>query len=136
MVSIPIVKLHQSVPPRMSEELNLDGVPFTQSQIEIEARDKKRLEAFIDAVFAIAITLLGLGLVAPVVRHSNNALVGSLMGIAPKFAGYFLAFALVAILLNNNWRQFQNIAYADWVLYFINIFFLSFVVLVPFATVV
>jgi hypothetical protein len=38
--------------------------------------------------------------------------------------------------LNNNWRQFQNIAYADWVLYLINILFLSFVVLVPFATTV
>jgi uncharacterized membrane protein len=43
---------------------------------------------------------------------------------------------LLGILLNNNWRQFQNIAYADWVLYFINIVFLSFVVLVPFATTV
>jgi len=77
-----------------------------------------------------------LGFVAPVVQYSSGALLGSLTGIAPKFAGYFLAFALVGFLLNNNWRQFQNIAYADWVLYFINILFLSFVVLVPFATVV
>jgi len=100
----------------------------------LEARDKKRLELFIDAVFAIAITLLGLSFVVPVVEHSSGALVGSLMGIAPKFAGYFLAFALVGFMLNNNWRQFQNIAYANAVLYFINVFFLSFVVLVPFAT--
>ena len=106
MVSIPIVKLHQSVPPRMSEKLNLDDVPFTQSEMELEARDKKRLELFIDAVFAIAITLLGLGFVAPVVQHSSGELVGSLIGVAPKFAGYFLAFALVSIMLNNNWRQF------------------------------
>ena len=54
--------------------------------------------------------------------------------MGPKFIGYFLAFALLGILLNSHWRQFQNIAYADWVLYFINILFLSFVVLVPFAT--
>jgi uncharacterized membrane protein len=120
----------------MSEKLNLDDVTFTQSQREIEERDKKRLETFIDAVFAIAITLLGLGFVLPVVQHSNEALVGSLTGIAPKFAGYFLAFALVGFLLNNNWRQFQNIAYANWVMYFINLLFLSFVVLVPFATAV
>jgi uncharacterized membrane protein len=113
-----------------------DDSPLTQSQRALEARDKKRLETFIDAVFAIAITLLGLGFVAPVVQHSSEALTGSLMGIAPKFAGYFLAFALLAVLLNNNWRQFQNIAYANWVLYFINILFLSFVVLVPFATAV
>jgi uncharacterized membrane protein len=120
----------------MSEKLNLDDVTFTQLQRELEERDKKRLETFIDAVFAIAITLLGLSFVAPVVQHSSGELAGSLMGIAPKFAGYFLAFALVGFLLNNNWRQFQNIAYANWVLYFINILFLSFVVLVPFATVV
>jgi uncharacterized membrane protein len=54
--------------------------------------------------------------------------------MGPKLIGYFLAFALLGILLNSHWRQFQNIVYADWVLYFINILFLSFVVLVPFAT--
>jgi uncharacterized membrane protein len=107
---------------------------FTHSQMELEARDKRRLEAFIDAVFAIAITLLGLEFVAPLVQHSNELLLTSLVGFVPKFIGYFLAFALLGILLNNNWRQFQNIAYADWVLYLINILFLSFVVLVPFAT--
>ncbi|MEI7827052.1 MAG: TMEM175 family protein [Euryarchaeota archaeon] len=109
---------------------------FTQSQKELEARDKRRLETFIDGVFAIAITLLGLEFVVPLVQHSNEVLLASFVGIVPKFIGYFLAFALLGILLNNNWRQFQNIAYADWVLYLINILFLSFVVLVPFATTV
>ena len=107
---------------------------LTQSQMELEARDKRRLETFIDGVFAIAITLLGLEFVVPLAQHSNGALLASFVGIVPKFIGYFLAFALLGILLNNNWRQFQNIAYADWVLYLINILFLSFVVLVPFAT--
>ncbi len=87
--------------------------PLSQEQIELEPRDKHRLETFVDAVFAIAITLLGLSFVAPVVQHSNEALVASLVGIGPRFAGYFLAFALLGILLNNHWRQFQNIAYAD-----------------------
>jgi uncharacterized membrane protein len=109
---------------------------LTQSQMELEARDKRRLETFIDGVFAIAITLLGLEFVVPLAQHTNEALLASFVGIVPKFVGYFLAFALLGVLLNNNWRQFQNIAYADWVLYFINILFLSFVVLVPFATTV
>ena len=109
---------------------------LTKSQMELEARDKRRLETFTDGVFAIAITLLGLEFVIPLVQHSNEALVAALVGIVPKFIGYFLAFALLGILLNNNWRQFQNIAYADWVLYLINILFLSSVVLVPFATTV
>jgi len=107
-----------------------------QTLIELEARDKSRLETFVDAVFAIAITLLGLGLVVPIVRHSNAVLSASLVGMGPTFIGYFLAFALLGILLNSHWRQFQNICYADWVLYFINVLFLSFVVLVPFATTV
>ena len=107
---------------------------YTQSQMELEARDKRRLETFIDGVFAIAITLLGLEFVVPLAQHSNEALLASFVGIVPKFIGYFLAFALLGVLLNNNWGQFQNIAYADWVLYLINILFLSFVVLVPFAT--
>ncbi|HYB58795.1 MAG TPA: TMEM175 family protein, partial [Candidatus Acidoferrales bacterium] len=73
---------------------------FTQSQMELEARDKRRLETFIDGVFAIAITLLGLGFVVPLAQHSNEALLVSFAGLVPKFIGYFLAFALLGILLN------------------------------------
>jgi len=101
-----------------------------------EARDKRRLETFIDGVFAIAMMLLGPEFFVPLVQHSNQALIASLVGIVRKFIGYFLAFTLLSLLLNNNWRQFQNIAYADSVLYGSNVLFLSFVVLAPFATMV
>ncbi len=113
-----------------------ENVQIPQSVLELEARDKRRLEIFVDGVFAIAITLLGIGFTIPIVQHSNEALLTSLVALGPKFVGYFLAFALLGLLLNNNWRQFQNISYADWQLYFINILFLAFVVLVPFATTV
>jgi uncharacterized membrane protein len=108
----------------------------TKSLIELEARDKRRLETFIDGVFAIAITLLGLGFVAPLLQHSSGALLVFFVSLWPKFLGYFLAFFLLAALLNNNWRQFQNIAFADPPLFFINVLFLAFIVLVPFATTV
>jgi uncharacterized membrane protein len=113
-------------PSELTEEL--------RSRIEFEARDKARLETFVDAVFAIAITLLGLEFVVPLLQHSDQALAGFLVSIYPKFVGYFLAFFLLGILLNSNWRQFQNIRYADWKLFLINMVFLAFVVLVPFAT--
>jgi len=108
----------------------------TKSLIELEARDKRRLETFIDGVFAIAITLLGLGFVVPLLQHSSGALLVFFVSLWPKFLGYFLAFFLLAALLNNNWRQFQNIAFADWPLFYINVLFLAFIVLVPFATTV
>ena len=108
----------------------------TKARIELEARDKRRLETFIDGVFAIAITLLGLGFVSPLLQHSSGALLVFYVSLWPKFLGYFLAFFLLAALLNNNWRQFQNIALADWPLFFINVLFLAFIVLVPFATTV
>jgi uncharacterized membrane protein len=41
---------------------------------ELKARDKSRLETFIDGVFAMAITLLGLGFVVPLLQHSSGAL--------------------------------------------------------------
>ena len=103
----------------------------TKARIELEARDKRRLETFIDGVFAIAITLLGLGFVSPLLQHSSGALLVFYVSLWPKFLGYFLAFFLLAALLNNNWRQFQNIALADWPLFFINVLFLAFIVLVP-----
>jgi len=106
----------------------------TKSLIELEARDKRRLETFVDGVFAIAITLLGLDFVVPFLQHSNGALLAFFVSLLPKFLGYFLAFFLLGVLLNNNWRQFQNIALADWRLYYINVLFLAFIVLVPFAT--
>ena len=81
-------------------------------------------------------TLLGPEFFVPLVQHSNQALIASLVGIVRKFIGYFLAFTLLSLLLINYWRQFQNIAYADSVLYGSNVLFLPFVVLAPFATTV
>jgi uncharacterized membrane protein len=115
----------------------LESIELTEEQrsrFELEAREKGRLETFIDAVVAIAITLLGLEFVVPELEHTNESLLSFLGGMYPEFLGYFLAFFLLAFLLSTSWRQFQNIRYADWKLYTINIIFLTFIVLVPFAT--
>lgn len=63
-----------------------------KSHIELEIRDKNRLETFVDGVFAIAITLLVLEFVVPVLPHSNTALLRYLSSVWIKFLGYFLAF--------------------------------------------
>jgi uncharacterized membrane protein len=105
-----------------------------KSHIELEIRDKNRLETFVDGVFAIAITLLVLEFVVPVLPHSNTALLTYLGSVWIKFLGYFLAFFLLGILLNNHNRQFRNLEYADQTLWWLNIIFLAFIVLVPFVT--
>jgi uncharacterized membrane protein len=124
------------------ENSELDNDPKTiivkdkelKSHIELEIRDKNRLETFVDGVFAIAITLLVLEFVVPVLPHSNVAILNYLSSVWIKFLGYFLAFFLLGILLNNHSRQFRNLEYADQKLWWLNIVFLSFIVLVPFVT--
>jgi uncharacterized membrane protein len=124
------------------ENSELDNDPKTiivkdkelKSHIELEIRDKNRLETFVDGVFAIAITLLVLEFVVPVLPHSNVAILNYLSSVWIKFLGYFLAFFLLGILLNNHSRQFRNLEYADQKLWWLNIVFLAFIVLVPFVT--
>jgi len=106
---------------------------YTQSNIELRLRNKSRLEAFVDAVIAIAITILVLELALPGIVHSNAAILESLSEMWPEFAGYFLAFFLIAMLLNNHHRQFMIIKYADSKLWWINMCFLVSIVLVPFT---
>ena len=105
-----------------------------QSRVELEIRDKNRLEAFVDGVFAVAITLLVLDFVIPALPHSNVAIINYLDSLGIIFVGFFLAFFILGVLLNNHSRQFKNIEYADQKLWWINIVFLSFIVLVPFVT--
>ena len=105
-----------------------------KTRFELEIRDKDRLETFVDGVFAIAITLLVLEFAVPVLPHSNVAILNFLSSLWPKLAGYFLAFFLLGILLNNHSRQFRNADHADQRLWWLNLVFLSFIVLVPFVT--
>jgi uncharacterized membrane protein len=105
-----------------------------KTRFELESRDKSRLETFVDGVFAIAITILVLEFVVPVLPHSNVAIISYLDSLLPKFVGYLLAFFLLGILLNIHSRQFRNLKYADQTLWWLNILFLSFIVLVPFVT--
>ena len=131
-----IIVLSMSTEPDSEGDINtqIENNEELKSHVELEARDKNRLETFVDGVFAIAITLLVLDFVIPSLSHSNVTLINYLVSLIPKFIGYFLAFYLLGMLLNAHSRQFTNTKYADQTLWWINIVFLSFVVLVPFVT--
>ncbi len=123
----------------MSDDMkkNIDtGKEISDYRIQLEMRDKSRIENFVDAVFAIAMTLLVLDLSIPVVTDSNVAVLSFLGSLWPKFVGYFLAFFVLGMLLNNHHRQFLNIKYTDQKIWWINILFLAFICLVPFSTAV
>lgn len=95
--------------------------------------DSARLEAFSDGVFAVAITVLALGLAAPVPgRH--EPILRQLTGHWPSFAAFAISFLTIGIIWVNHHTLFKNFAKIDRTLLFLNLLLLFFVVTIPFAT--
>jgi len=97
---------------------------------------KSRLEAFVDAVFAIAMTLLVLGISEPLLPHETTSpeLLSVLFGMRAEFYHYALAFLILAAFLLVHHKQFARIEKMDANLFWLNILMLLFVCLVPFST--
>jgi uncharacterized membrane protein len=94
--------------------------------------DRGRLEAFSDGVFAVAITLLALGLT--VAGPGHGSLAHQLADRWPAFLAYVISFFTVGIIWVNHHALVSNIVAVDRVLLFLNLVLLLFVVMVPFAT--
>jgi uncharacterized membrane protein len=94
--------------------------------------DSKRLEAFSDGVFAVAITILALNLAVPGPGH--GALAAQLAGHWPSFAAYLVSFLTIGIIWVNHHALFKGIAHVDRAVLFFNLLLLFFVVSIPFAT--
>jgi len=94
--------------------------------------DSKRLEAFSDGVFAVAITILALNLAVPGPGH--GPLAAQLAGHWPSFAAYLVSFLTIGIIWVNHHALFKSIAHVDRGLLFFNLVLLFFVVAIPFAT--
>lgn len=90
---------------------------------------KGRLEAFSDAVIAIAITIMVLGLEPPA-GHSLS----DLAPLAPRFASYVLSFVFLGIYWNNHHHLFQAVDRVNgWILW-ANLNVLFWLALTPFVT--
>ena len=94
--------------------------------------DRGRLEAFSDGVFAVAITLLALGL--SVAGPGHGPLAHQLGERWPSFVAYVISFFTVGIIWVNHHALLSSIVVVDRVLLFLNLVLLLFVVMVPFAT--
>ena len=96
--------------------------------------DSTRLEAFSDGVFAVAITVLALGLAVPVPGQGHEPIFTQLGSHWPSFAAFAVSFATIGIIWVNHHTLFKNFARIDRTLLFINLLLLFFVVTIPFAT--
>ena len=94
-----------------------------------------RIEAFSDAVFAIAITLLVLDIKVP---HdgSSGGLSRSLLHLWPSYLAFLTSFCTIGMMWINHHRLFTLIQTADETLIAINMVLLLFISWVPFPTAV
>jgi uncharacterized membrane protein len=99
--------------------------------------NKARFEAASDGVFAIAITLLILGLAVPIVRPADAPkLAHALVALWPNFLAYILSFAVIGIMWNNHHMLFRTVARIDRTTFFLNLLLLGITAFIPFATAV
>jgi uncharacterized membrane protein len=90
-----------------------------------------RLETFSDGVFAVAITLLVLGLH---VSAPRGGLARALANEWPHYATYVVSFLTIGIIWMNHHAQFRRIEEADRTLTVLNLVLLMIVTAIPFPT--
>jgi uncharacterized membrane protein len=90
-----------------------------------------RIEAFSDGVFAVAATLLVLGLHVPA---APGRLAHGLLDEWPHYATYVVSFLTIGIIWMNHHAQFERIVRTDRTLMLLNLVLLMFVTLIPFPT--
>ncbi len=86
---------------------------------------KTRMDAFSDGVFAIAITLLVINLLA---------IHGRLAHHWPDYAAFAFSFLTIGVMWVNHHHLMNQFAHADRVLLFLNLLLLMGIVFVPFPT--
>jgi uncharacterized membrane protein len=73
--------------------------------------DTTRVEAFSDAVFAIAITILALDMRTP--EHRPDRLMSALLQQWPVYLGYVTSFALIGVIWLNHHQAYTRIRTVD-----------------------
>lgn len=96
----------------------------------------ERMILFSDAVFAIAITLLIIEIKIPELHDnvSDKALINALGHLVPKFVGFIVSFLFIGLYWTIHHRMFGYVTNYDKGLLRLNLFFLFFIVLMPFST--
>jgi len=98
-----------------------------------DRRGVARLEAFSDGVFAIAITLLVLGIEVPTVE-TDSQLNDAIQDLIGSIEGYFIGFAVIGLFWVNHHQFFGRVERHDGRLLWMNLLFLSLISMMPFST--
>src|SRR5438045_6602697 len=97
--------------------------------------DVRRLEAFSDGVFAIAITLLVLDLAVPARAETPvNGLAAHLGRQWPSYVAYLVSFLIIGIIWVNHHTVFDKVRFVDRPVLFANLGLLLVVSVIPFPT--
>lgn len=99
---------------------------------------KHRIEALVDGIFAVAMTLLVIDLRLPEHAHvaTEAALQGALVGLIPNLISWLISFFVLAIFWIANHRLYSYVRHADQGLLWLTILSLSGASLLPFASAV
>src|SRR3989338_1033839 len=107
----------------------------TQKIKNLKSLSIERLNAFSDGVFAIAITLLVLGITEPEITknaHLNEELISHLFALSPKILSYIISFTVIGIFWVGHHILFRYIKKIDRNLIWLNIFLLMLISFIPF----
>jgi uncharacterized membrane protein len=108
---------------------------MTEYEDFVTYMDTSRLETLVDGIFAIAMTLLVLGLAVPQISGplSNAAVQSAIFNLLPNFISVVVSFLMLAIFWKIHHRIYKQIKVIDGTLLWINVVWLLFIVLVPFS---
>lgn len=97
---------------------------------------KHRIDALADGIFAVAMTLLVIELKIPESAHvTNNAsLLTTFVHLIPKFVAWIISFLVLALFWFGHHRTLHFVHRVDGRLIALNLMFLGFVSLMPFAS--
>ena len=92
--------------------------------------------AFSDGVFAIAMTLLVVGITVPTIQDTDDVgeLADALNDLVPNFVSFFISFAVIGRYWAAHHQAFSNLAVVDRGLIGINLIYLAFIAFLPFPT--
>ena len=100
--------------------------------VKIPSSTTVRLEAFSDAVIAIAITLLVIEIHVP--SSSSGELIDDLLDQWPSYAAFLISFVVIGIMWVSHHSMFERICVVDRRLLFLNLMLLLGIGFLPFPT--